>query len=110
MTHLHPSLQHPSAVLALITQAPSAGLTPLGGVSQKLVQPRPVAFLHTSPRPTIPVQGACGPQLLDGEPGSSQLCPGAPRLPPYSPVPKPGTEKSVFYHLGSAGWAPVFLW
>lgn len=36
MTHLHPSLQHPSAVLALITQAPSAGLTPLGGVSQKL--------------------------------------------------------------------------
>lgn len=110
MTHLHPSLQHPSAVLALITQAPSAGLTPLGGSPRSSVQPRPVAFLHTSPRPTIPVQGACGPQLLDGEPGSSQLCPGAPRLPPYSPVPKPGTEKSVFYHLGSAGWAPVFLW
>lgn len=39
VTHLHLSLQHPSAVLALITQAPSAGLAQLGDLPGALCSP-----------------------------------------------------------------------
>lgn len=60
MTHLHPSLRHSLAVLALITQAPSAGLPQLGDSQELCAQACRIPAYLPQARHPAPLLGGPG--------------------------------------------------